>query len=765
MKKLALSLLAFLAILAHVFSQEILWPKELSQGDSTLSAYQPQVESWDNHEILDFRMAFKLSPSGGKDIVGVVYLNAATDVNTITHEVLIKDMQFIKADFPSMSADSVQIMSKVVREFMTPDKTLNISLEQIVASTPKTAPKKTVDVNNTPPVILYSYKPTVLLQLDGEAVKSPVTSSNKTLEYVINSNFPLFFDSTSSSYFVYDGLEWQKSSAVNGPWTFTNNLPNSLDTLSNNSNWSHLKDALPPVSKANKKIPQIFYSDKTAVLILFEGTPVYSEIQETTLKYATNTDSDVFFSSTTNNYYYLASGRWFSASNLEGPWTYASNNLPKDFSNIPTTSPAASILAHVPGTDEAADAIMIAEIPTKIQINGVEAASKLDIKYSGKPEFKAIDDTELEYAVNTTDKVIEVSNESYYACVDGVWFDSTTAEGPWQAAATIPQAIYEMPANSPVYNVTYVTQTVSPDGMVNSSYTAGYEGVYVTNTGVGAVVMYGSGYYYPPYYYYPPMGYPLYFGLAMTYGCYAYHPYYYGGVAYHSSYNSVTGAYGHGVTAYGPYGSASAGRGYNPSTGTYSRGASATNGAYSRGAGQAYNPYTGASAGTRQFSNPNGTAGASRITSGDGKTAYTGHITSNSGAEVAGKVGGVGSARVGESASGDMYASKNGNVYQKSANGWENSNMNGDNFDKNNSSDHQFDGDNGGNNLSGNRSESSQMNDLDNEFQNRQRGATQAQQFGGRSGFSGSYGGGGGFGGSFGGGRGFGGGGGFGGRR
>jgi hypothetical protein len=756
MKKLTLSLLTFLVVTAYVFSQDITWPKVLTNGDSTLSAYQPQVESWENHEILDFRMAFKLSPSGGKEVVGVLYLNANTDVNTTTHEVSIKDMKYVKADYPTLSTDSIQIMDKVVRGFIASDRTLNISLEQIVACTPKTAPKKTIQVNNTPPVILYSFKPTVLLQLEGEVVKSPVTSTNKTLEYVINSNFSLFFDNSTSTYYLYDGLEWQKSKAVNGPWAFTSNLPKTLDTLSNNSNWAHLKDALPPVTQANTNMPQIFYSDKTAVLILFRGEPEYSEIEGTNLKYAYNTDSDVFFSSDTNMYYYLAAGRWFSASSLEGPWTYASYNLPEDFLKIPTTSPAASVLAHVPGTDEAADAIMIAEIPTKVQVNGAEAAKNVDIKYSGKPEFKPIDSTNLKYAVNTTDKVIEVSSDSYYACVDAVWFESTTPNGPWQVAATVPQAIYNMPTSSPVYNVTYVTQTVSADDVVYSSYTSGYEGTYIAGVGASAVVIYGSGFYYPPYYYYPPIGYPLCFGLAMTYGCYAYHPYYYGGVAYHSSYNSVTGAYGHGVTAYGPYGSASAGRGYNPSTGTYSRGVSETNGAYSRGAAQAYNPYTGGSAGTRQYSNPNGQAGVSRVTSGDGRTAYTGHVTTNSGAEVAGKVGAGGTTKVGESASGDMYASRNGNVYQKSDSGWQSYGAN-NNIDKNNAGFND-------NNAFGNKSGTSQMNDLNNEFQNRQRGATQAQQFGGRSGFSGGFGGGGGFSGGFGGGRGFGGGG-FGGRR
>jgi hypothetical protein len=737
-KSIIACFLMALLVSFNAISQDLTWPKELTNGDSTLTMYQPQVESWENQETLDFRSAFKLSPNGGNVVLGVLYLNAVTDVNTTTHEVLIKDIKYVKADFPSLSADSIQMMDKIVQTFITPDRTVNIALEQIVACTPKSEPKKTVQVNNTPPVILYSFKPTVLLQLEGAVVKSGVTSTNKTLEYVINSNFPLFYNNSNATFYLYDGLEWQKSQAVNGPYSFTSSLPKTLDTLANNSNWTHLKSALPPVTTPNKNMPQIFYSDKIAVLILFEGVPVYSDIEGTSLKYATNTDSDVFYCDSTNKYYYLTSGRWFSASSLEGPWEFASNDLPKDFLKIPTTSPAASILAYVPGTDQAADAVMIAEIPTKIQVNAEEAAQNVHIQYAGTPEFKPIDSTNLQYAVNTTDKVIEVSSDSYYACVNGVWFDSATPNGPWAASADVPQVIYDMPTSSPVYNVTYVTQTVS-DGTVNSSYTAGYMGAYVTGMAVGAIVMSGSGYYYPPYFYYPPMGYPMCFGYPMTYGCYAYHPYYYGGVAYHTSYNPNTGMYGRGVTAYGPYGSASAGRGYNPSTGTYSRGVSATNGAYSRGAAQAYNPYTGGSAGTRQYSNPNGQAGASRITTGDGRTAYTGHITTNSGAEVAGKTGAGGTVKVGQSADGDMYASRDGNVYQKSGSGWQSYSGNG-----------QFNNANFQNREGGN----SQMNDLNNEFQNRQSGGMQAQSFGGRSGFNGGIGGGGFNGGGFGAGRG-----------
>ena len=171
----------------------------------------------------------------------------------------------------------------------------------------------------------------------------------------------------------------------------------------------------------------------------------------------------------------------------------------------------------------------------------------------------------MKYATNTQDKVIEL--EGKYLCLQGVWFMAPTPTGQWTTCMSVPQEIYTIPSSSPVYNVTYVTQTANPDGTVTSSYAAGYLGTFILGAAAGAILADGSGYWWPPYcnggYYYP---YPA------TY-CGAY----YGGYGYHYPapyYDSATGAYGWKQTAYGPYGSATRGAGYNPYTGTYARGAS-----------------------------------------------------------------------------------------------------------------------------------------------------------------------------------------------
>ena len=97
------------------------------------------------------------------------------------------------------------------------------------------------------------------------------------------------------------------------------------------------------------------------------------------LAYAANTDGDLFVHSPTRQYYYLAAGRWFRAGSLQGPWTYATPDLPADFAVIPQSSPASRVLASVPGTEEAKDAVLLAQIPNTVNVNPTTAAAQGEV--------------------------------------------------------------------------------------------------------------------------------------------------------------------------------------------------------------------------------------------------------------------------------------------------------------------------------------------------------------------------------------------------
>jgi hypothetical protein len=297
------------------------------------------------------------------------------------------------------------------------------------------------------------------------------------------------------------------------------------------------------------------------------------------------------------------------------------------------------------------------------------AAEAVTVKYDGEPQFAPIEGTSMQYATNTGEKVIKLEN-SYYLCHQGIWFLGVAPQGPWQTAPSVPREIYTIPPSSPVYNVTYVEQATNPDGTVEASYTAGYEGTYIVETTAGVVVAGGTGYYYPPYVgYYPGYyGYPPYYALPYTYGAAAY-------------YNGATGRYGVTQVAYGPYGAASRSASYNPYTGTAARSVSVATPYGRASAARAYNPYTGAYGATAQGSNAYSQWGSSVVSKG-GQAAYTQHysdargtvgsIQGSQGGKAVGAVGAGGdSGFAARTAGGDMYAGRDGNVYRNTGSGWQ----------------------------------------------------------------------------------------------
>lgn len=654
--------LFLLAATAAIFAQDPGWPRKLEKPGGTVIAYQPQVDEWKDYTSISWREAFQMTPTGGKQLVGAATMTGTTNVDKDKHLVLIFNIRVIDTYFPSLDEATSAKMAKLFKSFVP--EVVNISLERVVAYLPKPESMQAVNLKNDAPFIFITFNPAILLAVDGEPELAPIKDTK--LKFIVNTQWAVFLDASKSQYYLLAGPRWLTAPDLHGPWSAATVLPKDMEKLPKDPQWTDLKKVIPLSTQSTAPIPKVFYSTVPSEVILFDGKPVYAKIPGTQLLYATNTDAAFFLYAPTNEYYYLAAGRWFRSKDLQGKWAFASADLPVDFARIPRSSPASAVLSSVPGTEEAKDAVLIAQIPTVMEIDPKSAAAQAKVSYSGEPQFAPIEGTSLYYATNTADKVIKVG-DVYYLCLQGVWFMSPNAQGPWATASSVPQVIYTIPPSSPVYNVTYVTQTTTSSGTVQSSYTAGYMGAFVVGVAVGAVICNGTGYYYPPYIYHPPYGYPIYHPYPVPYG-------------YGSFYNTANGSYGRYATAYGPYGSASRAASYNPYTGTYKTGANVSTPYGSRSAGQAYNPYTGTYAATRQGSSPTAQWGQSYVSNGN-KSAYAQHYSTAQGTvgSVQGSQGGkavgtstaYGNTAVAKTSSGDMYAGKDGNVYKNTGSGWQ----------------------------------------------------------------------------------------------
>lgn len=635
------------------------WPRAIEKDGAKLVYYQPQVNEWTDFTTLKGKIAFSITKDK-KESLGILSVQAATLVDKDSRQVYLKDIKIDDVRFPSLDEKTASELTPLVKGLF-PKNGNPISIDRLMADIQQhTAKAKSVAVKNDPPQIFYSTNPAILLMIQGDPVLAPVENTN--LQYVVNTNWDLFFDKGTKEYYLLAEEVWLKAKATTGPWSATTGLPEDMKKLPAGQGFDDVKKEVP--AKSGKgPAPTVFFSSKPAELILIEGEPKYKSVAGTGLSYIENTENDVFKDDRANINYVLLSGRWFEARNLKGPWAFATGNLPEGFAKIPEDSPMGHVLSAVPGTQQAEDAVMLAQVPTTAVVNKAEAEKKVKVHYDGDPQFKPIESTNLQYATNTQEKIIK-DGDLYYLCFQGVWFMSTSANGPWKTATSVPNEIYNIPPSSPVYNVTYVTQVETSPTTVESQTTAGYFGMFVLGVTFGAVLTYGTGYYYPPYMYWGPMvPYPVYRPWPMTYGAGA-------------IYNPWTGGYAAGRRVYGPYGAAGTSAWYNPATGRYGRSASVQGWYGGRTSASTYNPWTGAYGHTNQGHNPYAQWGNSVASRGN-DWVRTGHINTRGGDAFAyqtsgGKEGVItrgprGNATV--HTNNGIYAGRDGNVYKKDNNG------------------------------------------------------------------------------------------------
>jgi hypothetical protein len=624
--------------------------------------YQPQTAMWENqkHLVAYSAVAYR-AKAAEKTTFGTIKLEADTKTSVAERLVSFDNMKVTEASFQTTPKEETrEIVSTIVAAIPTDERV--IALDRVLVNIDKSGitPKNEDGVKADPPAIYFSKTPAVIVNIDGDPIWSPIKDNN--LKFAVNTNWDLFQLDTAESlaYYLRNNDTWLKATDFKGPWTPAGKLPESFTKLPAEENWKDVKDNLPGKSIKESDVPKVFVSTQPAELILLRGEPNYLLVAGTKLLWVSNTDSDVFRMGKTGLVYYLVAGRWFSSPDFEGPWTFASLSLPEDFKKIPLEHERSRVLASVPGSAQAIEAVLVAQIPQTARVNKKDIKAP-EVSFQGDPMFTPIETTTVERAVNTDKDVFKVG-DSYYMCTNGVWFVGKGASGPWEVATTVPAEIYKIPMSSPAHHVTYVTVEDNDDESVTFAAAAGYTGMMVAF----GCVMWGSGWYYPPYYGYGGF-YPYYYPHFPTYG-------------YSAWYNPRTGAYGRSASVYGPYGGAGVAARYNPRTGTYARGAAAYGPYGSRSVAQAYNPRTGTYATTRQGSNVYGSWGSTAVQRGDNWAATNRYTNNRTGATTRtvrtdegsavtrrGANGGV----VGVGDGGNVYAGKDGNAYRRQDGTWQ----------------------------------------------------------------------------------------------
>lgn len=163
--------------------------------------------------------------------------------------------------------------------------------------------------------------------------------------------------------------------------------------------------------------PKMVFSEQLAVLLLYDGEPHFSPVENSNYERVLNTPYAVA-RHTKTGLLYLSSGNWFyEATDPLGPW-HVIKALPTDL---------AALLPTI-DKDKAADkksttvapAVVVATEPTELIVS------------NGKPDWVSLTGGELLYVKNTeTPWLRELSSNDMYVLLSGRWFRAQNTSGPW----------------------------------------------------------------------------------------------------------------------------------------------------------------------------------------------------------------------------------------------------------------------------------------------------------------------------------------------
>ena len=211
-----------------------------------------------------------------------------------------------------------------------------------------------------PPKVFYSSGPAELLLTDGEPAWSPI--GDRGLTYASNSEQELF--RVGEDYYVLLSGRWFTTGSLGGPWSRAQELPGEFQDIppedsDNPHEMSYVRSSVPGTEEAWEaaliaSIPRKAEIRRGSeaeldIEVTYAGEPVFEPIEETGIEMAVNTSFQVL--RYRDVYYLCHNATWLTSLAPRGPWTFA-DKIPEAFATIPPSSPAYNTtFATIDGSD------------------------------------------------------------------------------------------------------------------------------------------------------------------------------------------------------------------------------------------------------------------------------------------------------------------------------------------------------------------------------------------------------------------------------
>ncbi|MCL1050046.1 carbohydrate-binding family V/XII [Shewanella abyssi] len=236
-------------------------------------------------------------------------------------------------------------------------------------------------------------------------------------------------------------VRWPESTAADEQ-RFTEVVEKALGSSSFNISMERLSASLAnakqekqSLENINNDAPNIIFRQQLSVLLSFDGTPQFREIENSPYERALNTPFAVARNKQTKKLYLSSGTFWYTADNPMGPWQV-------------TQYPPEDLVNMIPKSDDATPTKSSAA-PAVIAVN---TATEL-VATDGKPRWKSLTEGKLLYVSNTeTAWIREVASADMYLLLSGRWFQAKKEAGPWAfvRADKLPASFNDIPPGSDI---------------------------------------------------------------------------------------------------------------------------------------------------------------------------------------------------------------------------------------------------------------------------------------------------------------------------
>ena len=213
----------------------------------------------------------------------------------------------------------------------------------------------------------------------------------------------------------------------------TSSFTISMERLS--ASLANAKQEKQSLENIKNDAPNIIFRQQLTVLLSYDGSPQFREIENIPYERALNTPFAVARNKQTKKMYLSSGTFWYTADNPMGPWQV-------------TEYPPEDLVKMLPKPEDAvakssatAPAVIAVKIPTEL------------VATDGKPKWKSLTEGKLLYVSNTeTAWIREVSSGDMYLLLSGRWFQAKKEAGPWAfvRADKLPASFNDIPPESDI---------------------------------------------------------------------------------------------------------------------------------------------------------------------------------------------------------------------------------------------------------------------------------------------------------------------------